>query len=87
VGVCSFKQCPGIDFDQTFSPVIKPVSIRTVLHLTASHHWPMHQLDVKNVFLHGDLAERVYYQQHVGFIDDNHPDHVCLLSKSMHGLK
>jgi hypothetical protein len=47
----------------------------------------MHQLDVKSAFLHGDLDERVYCQQHAGFIDDNHPDHVCLLSKSLYGLK
>jgi hypothetical protein len=47
----------------------------------------VHQLDVKNTFLDGDLTKCVYCQQPAGFIDDNHPDHVCLLSKSLYGLK
>ena len=55
--VCGFSQRPGLDFDQTFSPVVKPATIRTVLHLAAARNWPVHQLDVKNAFLHGDLTE------------------------------
>jgi hypothetical protein len=85
--VHGFTQRAGIDFNQTFSPVVKPVTIRTVLHLAASRDWPVHQLDVKNAFLHGELAERVYCQQPVGFVDKDKPDHVCLLSKSLYGLK
>jgi histone deacetylase 1/2 len=80
-------QRPGIDFDQTFSPVVKPATIRTVLTLAASNGWPVHQLDVKNAFLHGDLQETVYCQQPTGFVDAEHPDHVCLLSKSLYGLR
>jgi hypothetical protein len=56
----SFKQHPSINFDQTFSLVVKSALIRTMLHLMASCHWSMHQLDVKNTFLHGDLTKRVY---------------------------
>jgi hypothetical protein len=85
--VHGFKQRPGIDFDQIFLPVVKPASICTALHLTTSRHWPVHQLDEKNTFLHGDLAECVYCQQRVGLVDDNHPNHVCLLSKTLYGLQ
>ncbi|GJZ28988.1 ribonuclease H-like domain-containing protein [Tanacetum coccineum] len=56
----------GIDVDETISPVIKPGTIRTVLSLTTSRHWPIHQLDVKNSFLHGDLSETVYMHQPQG---------------------
>jgi hypothetical protein len=51
--VRGFYQCPGIDFRKTFSPVIKPSTIRTVLTLIASKGWPAHQLDVSNAFLPG----------------------------------
>ncbi|KAJ9546206.1 hypothetical protein OSB04_025913 [Centaurea solstitialis] len=55
-----FSQQPGLDFDDTFSPVVKPATIRTVLSISISRNWPIHQLDVKNAFLHGDLTETVY---------------------------
>jgi hypothetical protein len=67
--------------------VVKPATIRTVLHLAATRRWPVHQLDVKNAFLHGNLSERVYCHQPAGFIDTAHPDHVCQLIKSLYGLK
>ncbi|GKA81165.1 ribonuclease H-like domain-containing protein [Tanacetum coccineum] len=64
-------QLTGIDVDETFSPVVKPATIRTVLSLALSRHWPVHQLDVKNAFLHGSLSETVYMQQSPGiFIFD-----------------
>ncbi|GJX89480.1 ribonuclease H-like domain-containing protein [Tanacetum coccineum] len=80
-------QLEGVDVDETFSPVIKPGTIRTVLSLASSRHWPVHQLDVKNAFLHGDLSETVYMQQPPGFQDSVHPDYVCLLQRSLYGLK
>jgi histone deacetylase 1/2 len=55
-----FSQCPGIDYDETFSPVIKPSTIRLVLHITVSSSWPICQLNVKNAFLNGTLDEVVY---------------------------
>jgi hypothetical protein len=82
-----FTQRAGIDFNQTFSLVVKQATIHTVLHLAASRDWPVHQLDVKNVFLHDELAERIYYQQPTKFVDKDKPDHVYLLSKSLYGLK
>ncbi|GJW33755.1 ribonuclease H-like domain-containing protein [Tanacetum coccineum] len=80
-------QLEGVDVDETFSPVVKLGTIWTVLNLAASRHWPIHQLDVKNAFLHGDLSETVYMHQPPGFRDSVHPDYVCLLQRSLYGLK
>ncbi|GJR24574.1 ribonuclease H-like domain-containing protein [Tanacetum coccineum] len=80
-------QLAGIDVDETFSPVVKPATIRTVLSLAISRHWPVHQLDVKNAFLHGNLSETVYMHQPPGFRDTHHPDYVFLLQRSLYGLK
>ena len=82
-----FTQQPGLDFDETFSPVVKPATIRTVLSLALSHRWPIHQLDMKNAFLHGNLSEMVYCQQPSGFEDPAQPDFICLLKKSLYGPK
>ncbi|GJU09365.1 ribonuclease H-like domain-containing protein [Tanacetum coccineum] len=68
-------QLKGVDMDETFSLVVKPGTIRTVLSLAASRHWTIHQLDVKNAFLHGDLSETVYMHQPPGFQDSVHPDY------------
>jgi hypothetical protein len=82
-----YSQQPDIDYNETFSPVVKPVMIRTVLSIAASHSWPIRQLDVKNAFLSGALVETVYCAQPSGFIDPEHPTHVCKLHKSLYGLK
>lgn len=84
---CVFSQQLGVGYDETFSPVVKPTTIRTVLSLAISRSWPIHQLDIKNAFLHGLLDETVYSQQPSGFVDHMHPSHVCQLSKSLYGLK
>jgi hypothetical protein len=82
-----FTQRPGIDYDETFSPVVKPATVRTVLSLAVSRSWPVHQLDVKNAFLHGTLSETVYCAQPAGFEDTSRPDFVCRLNRSLYGLK
>jgi len=78
-----FTQRPGVDYDETFSPVVKPATVRTVITLAHSKDWPIHQLDVKNAFLHGTLSETVYCSQPTGFADSALPEHVCWLNKSL----
>nr|GFB85572.1 ribonuclease H-like domain-containing protein [Tanacetum cinerariifolium] len=81
------SQQQGIDVDETFSPVVKPATIRTVLSLAVSRKWPIHQLDVKNAFLNGNLSETMYMHQPPGFTDPRHPNHVYLLQHCLYGLK
>ncbi|GJS79309.1 ribonuclease H-like domain-containing protein [Tanacetum coccineum] len=83
----SSSQQLGVDFDETFSPVVKPATVRMVLSLAMSHKWPIHQLDVKNAFLNSNLSETVYMHQPPGFVDNRYPHHVCLLQRSLYGLK
>ncbi|WVZ82501.1 hypothetical protein U9M48_029756 [Paspalum notatum var. saurae] len=85
--VRGFKQEHGVDYEETFSPVIKPATIRTVLSVATSAAWPIHQLDVKNAFLHGNLSETVYCDQPSGFQDPSKLSYVCKLNKSLYGLK
>ena len=66
---------------------MKPATMRTVLSLALSRSWPVHQLDVRNAFLHGTLSETVYCSQPAGFVDSSRPDMVCRLNKSLYGLK
>ncbi|CAH9086016.1 unnamed protein product [Cuscuta europaea] len=82
-----FHQRPGVDFTDTFSPVVKPATVRVILTLAISQNWHIHQLDVNNAFLQGTLTDRVYMQQPQGFTDPMLPDHVCLLHKALYGLR
>ncbi|GJY79186.1 ribonuclease H-like domain-containing protein [Tanacetum coccineum] len=73
----------GVDFDETFCPVVKPATIRTVLSLVVSRRWHIHQLDVKNAFLNGDLSKTVYMHQPPGFVDNRYPHHIVFLQRSL----
>ena len=64
-----FSQVDGIDFSETFSPVIKPANIRLVLTIAVVKGWDIRQLDVKNAFLHGSLSTPVYMHQPPGYVD------------------
>ena len=82
-----YSQVPGVDFNDIFSPVVKHSSIRVLLALVAMHDLELEQLDVKTAFLHGELEEDIYMQQPEGFVVEGKEDHVCLLKKSLYGLK
>jgi Reverse transcriptase (RNA-dependent DNA polymerase) len=82
-----YTQQEAIDYFETFNPVVKPATIRVILSIALSQDWPLHQLDVNNVFLHGNLEETVYMEQPPSFVDSVHPYHVCKLKKVIYDLK
>ena len=82
-----FHQQAGLDYDETFSPVIKPTTVCIILTLAGHFDWPLRQLDISNAFLHGYLKEDVFMAQPQGFVDPSKPDYVCKLHKSLYGLK
>lgn len=77
----------GVDYVETFSPVIKFTTIRLIFTLAATRKWSIQQIDVNNVFLNGDLEETIYMVQPKGFEDPQFPSYVCKLHKSIYGLK
>ncbi|KAL8139110.1 hypothetical protein V2J09_005111, partial [Rumex salicifolius] len=82
-----FNQEAGVDYFDTFSPVVKPTTIRIVLSLAITNGWCLRQVDVNNAFLNGDLTETVFMDQPQGFIAPDRPTHVCRLRKALYGLK
>ncbi|GJU07047.1 ribonuclease H-like domain-containing protein [Tanacetum coccineum] len=74
-------------FDEPVSLFFKPGTIRTDLSLAASRHWPIHQLDVKNAFLHGYLSEIVYMHQPPGFRNSKYPDQGLFLSQKKYAIE
>lgn len=82
-----FSQEHGIDYEDTFSPVAKLNTVRILLAIAASKRWKLHQMDVKNAFLYGDLDHTIHMEQPKGFENKMFPNHVCRLQKAIYGLK
>ena len=82
-----FSQRPGIDFEETFSPVVKHDTLRLILSLVATLDLDMSQLDVKTAFLYGEIEEEIYLEQPEGYVIAGQEDSVCRLQKCLYGLK
>jgi len=77
-----FTQIEGIDCEETFSPVVRFASIRLLLALVAHLDLESFQMDVKTVFLNGNLEEEIYMDQPIGFVSKGQEDKVCRLKRS-----
>ena len=74
-----YTQKEGIDYDETFSPVAMLKTIRILLSIAAALNYEIWQMDVKTIFLNGNLDERIYMQQPEGFVQDGQGGKVCEL--------
>ena len=82
-----YTQTYGMDYLETFSPVVKFNTVRVLLTLASNLDWPLHQLDVKNAFLRGDLKEEVYMDIPLGYMATLKIEVVCKLQQALYGLK
>ena len=82
-----FSQKFGLDYEETFSPVVRFESVRMVIAAAAQHGLKLHQMDVTTAFLNGELQDEVYMKQPEGFIAPGQEDLVCKLKRSIYGLK
>jgi hypothetical protein len=82
-----FSQKEGIDYEETFSLVVRYTSIRTIIALAAKMKWKLHQMDVKTTFINGVIEEEVYIEQPQRFEVEDRKTHVCKLKKALYGLK
>ncbi|CAL9010759.1 unnamed protein product [Prunus brigantina] len=80
-----FNKEYGVDYAETFAPVARMPSVRTLIAVASVRQWTLHQMDVKNAFLHGDLHEEVYMKPPLGF--PHSPHQVCKLQRALYRLK
>jgi hypothetical protein len=82
-----YTQTYGIDYQETLSHVAKLSTVRVLLSLASNLDWPLHQFDVKNAFLHGDLEEEIYMDVPLGYMANSKAKIVCKLQRTLYGLK
>ncbi|GJU96658.1 retrotransposon protein, putative, ty1-copia subclass [Tanacetum coccineum] len=82
-----YTQTPGIDYEETFSPVADIRAIRIFIDVAAYYDYEIWQMDVKTAFLNGYLIKEVYMEQPEGFVNPKYPNRVCKLKRSIYGLK
>ena len=82
-----FSQKAGQDYDETFSPVVRFESIRSIIAIAIQNYMMLHQMDVTSAFLNGDLQEEVYMSQPEGFQVKGKEHMVYKLKRSLYGLK
>ena len=82
-----YAQKYGIDYDETFSPVVKFSSVRALIAFAIQNDMLLHQMDVVTAFLNGNLEEDIYMQQPDGYVKEGSEHLVCKLNKSLYGLK
>jgi hypothetical protein len=82
-----YAQTYGIDYEETYSPVAKMTIVKVIIVMVASKGWSLHQMDVKNFFLHGDLQEEMYMELPPSYVDQTHPNLVNRLKKTLYDLK
>nr|GEU84714.1 hypothetical protein [Tanacetum cinerariifolium] len=82
-----YAQEEGIDFEESFAPVVRLEAVRIFIAYAAHKSFPIYHMDMKTTFLNGPLKEEVYVAQPDGFVDPDHPEKVYRLRKALYGLK
>ncbi|KAK8948569.1 hypothetical protein KSP39_PZI005174 [Platanthera zijinensis] len=82
-----YSQIPGVDFNETYAPVVRMETIRILLIFVVQHNLPIYQLDIKSAFLNGEIEEDIYVEQPRGYEIQGEEDKVYKLLKALYGLK
>ena len=82
-----FTQQEYVDYNEIYSPVVRHSSLRVLLACVVQFGMCLEKLDVKTTFLHGNLEKQIYMRQPEGYVKEGDEKKVCLLQKSLHGLK
>ena len=82
-----FQQTMGLDYDETFSPMVKSSIVRIFLYIAIHLNWEVRQLDINNAFLNGKLKENMFMHQPEGYTNLTKPGRICKLNKAIYGLE